>query len=121
MRHGDVQAIGIVVADGLPVGGPGSQRHAAGGLQRFEAVGFELVGVGCHHLGHRRPTARQPYEDKALEDLQLDRRQAPFAQTQVRIGLTHGNADEPAFEGSVTSRAACNALRGLSLLIMRSA
>jgi hypothetical protein len=98
MSHGDVQAIGIVVADGLPVDGPGSKRHAAGGLERFEVVGFEFVGVGCHHLGQPGPAGLQPYEDEALEHLQLDRRQAPFVQAQVRISLAQGYADEPAFQ-----------------------
>ena len=73
MRHGDMQAIGVVVADGLPVDGPGSEHHAVGGLQRFEPVGFEFVGVGSHHLGNAGPAALQSHEDEALEHLQLNR------------------------------------------------
>jgi hypothetical protein len=41
MSHGDVETVGIVVADGLPVDCPGLQRDTTEGLQRFEAIGFE--------------------------------------------------------------------------------
>ncbi len=74
MSHGDVPAIGIVVADGLPINCQGAERRAAGGLQRFEVVRFKFVRIGCRHLGQAGSAALQAYEDEAFENLQLDLR-----------------------------------------------
>ncbi len=54
MRHRDVQPVGIVVRDVLPVHAAWTQRHASLGHELLEAVGFELVCVRRGHLRNAR-------------------------------------------------------------------
>ncbi len=87
MADGDVQAVGVVVADVLPVHGPRPQRHPPLRNQLLEAVGLQLGGVGPHHLGDAGQAGFQPHEDEAEEDLQLQRRQAVAIEVEVLESL----------------------------------
>ena len=75
MRHGDVEGVGVVVADVLPVDLARPQRDTAHGPQLFEFVRHDFVVIGRHHLRDGRTSRLQPCEHEAGVDLRLDRRQ----------------------------------------------
>ena len=56
----DVEVVGIIVGDRLPVERSRPQRDLAGRLQRLETVGRDLVLELRHHLGDGRKVAWLP-------------------------------------------------------------
>ena len=56
----DVEVVGIIVGDRLPVERPGTKRDLAGRLQLLEPVGRDLVLERRHHLGDGRKVAWLP-------------------------------------------------------------
>ena len=96
---GDVVALVVDVADGLPVD---RDLLAPGGVVRrhdqiARAVGRDLVGERRQDLGHRRLLAGlKADEDEALPQLELDRLQPPLHRVERRESLRpRGAAERP--------------------------
>ena len=94
MRDIDVQRIGIIVGDLLPVHIARTQRDAAERHQLLHTVGGDLVLVRRHHLGDRRAVAGKAHEDEAVIDLVLDRLEAALGRIEPHEGVAERNAGE---------------------------
>ncbi len=99
MSDGDVQAVGIIVGDVLPVDPARAERDAALGAEVLEAVGFDLGEVGGHHLRDGRAAViLEADEDEALENLDIDLGQAELVLVERGIGALEGQAGQLAVE-----------------------
>ncbi len=92
----DVQRVGIVVGDVLPVDRARPERDPPLRHQLLQPVGRELMGIGCDHLGHARAVRHEPHEHEAEADLQLDRGEAMPRRIEVAIARLERHADQPA-------------------------
>src|SRR6185437_7403917 len=92
VRHGNVQAVGIIIGDVLPVDRARPQRHPALRHELFQAVRLELMEVRRCHLAHARQSWREAHEHETHEDFLLERREAVPLRLQplVSIALRHG-------------------------------
>ena len=91
----DVQAVRIIVGDGLPVERARTKRDPADRPQILETIGRDLVLIRRHHLGDRRRAGLERDEQEAAPILQRDREQAELLGLQARIFVAVRNADEP--------------------------
>src|SRR5581483_904200 len=99
MGDGNVQAVGVVVADVLPVDAAGPQRHPALRHELLEPVGLELIDIGGRHLADARERRRalrgapaEAHEDEAHEHFLIERHQAVALAVESLevIALRHG-------------------------------
>jgi hypothetical protein len=84
---GDVQAVGIVVGDILPVDVPLAQGDPAERLQLVHAIVLELEIVVAEHLAHGGEAPLKPHEDEAQADLVLDGNEVVGGAVEVAEGL----------------------------------
>ena len=93
MGDRNMQAVGIIVADILPVHRTRAQRDAAQRAQFGKAIGRDLVDIGRHHLRHRRSAViLQPDEQEAVEILDLDRDKSMPGPVEIAIAARHWQA-----------------------------
>ena len=72
MRHRNVKAIGIIVADIFPVHIARSHRDTAQRPKFFKTIGCDLMFIRRHHVGNRRAAAFQADKNKAVPDFHFD-------------------------------------------------
>ncbi len=96
--HRDVQAVGVVVADVLPVDLARAQRDATEGAQVFEAVRRDHCFVRRHHLGHRGAFVAQADEHETAPDLEAHRSEPVTGLVETRVTRAVGDARERAIE-----------------------
>ncbi len=91
MRDGNVQAIGIIIADIFPVHLARPHGDAAKCLEFFKTVGRDLVFIRRHHFGHRRPAAFETNENEPAPDFHVDMDKASlvFVERWVRCAVWH--------------------------------
>jgi hypothetical protein len=95
MADRNVQMIGIIVGDRLPVERPRAERDAADRLQLLEPVGSDLRVVRRHHLGDARRARLERHEQEAAPILQRDWKQAVILCPKPRILVAVGYSDQP--------------------------
>ncbi len=98
MRHRDVQGIGVVVAHVFPVHRARPQRHAADGLELFELMRGDFVGVGFQHFRDAWAPALDAREHEARVDFHLRSNQGFARDFQVWKGAAVAERREPSFE-----------------------
>ena len=89
MRDGNVQSVGVVVADVFPVHRTRAQGDAPVGYELFQFERRQLPGVGRHHGGDVGQTLLQAHENEPEGDLLIDRPQRQGVGIQVFIGGEH--------------------------------
>src|SRR5262249_4749984 len=105
MGHVDMQPVGVIVGDILPVDRARPEGHPTLGHQLLHAVGRQLVRVrGCHFLDRWQARGKAD-EDEAEEDFLLyrDETMAAHVQALERLALwdSHEAAVEPIGPGMV--------------------
>src|SRR4051794_4935318 len=95
MADRDVQMVGIIVGDRLPVERPRAERHAADRLQLLEAVDGNLIRVRRHHLRDRRRTGLQRHEEEPAPIFQSNWKQAMILSPEARILVPVRHSDQP--------------------------
>jgi hypothetical protein len=98
MGHRDVEAVGIIVGDVLPVHVARPQGNPAERPQRLEPIGGHLVFVGRHHLGDRGTGGFEPDEEKTVPSLKLDRYEPELRQDHPWIVALVRDSDQPSVE-----------------------
>ena len=98
VRHRNMQAIGIIIGDILPVDRARPQRHPPQRPHFGKAIGADFILIGRHHRRHRWPAGRQPHEDEALPDLDFHPGQAVIGQLQARVFAPPGHPGQRAIQ-----------------------
>ena len=94
MADRDVEVVGIIVRDRLPVKRPRAEGDAAHHPKILQAVGRDLVLVRSHHLRDGRRTGLQGHEQEPAPGLERDREQPMVLDLEARIFLPMWNADQ---------------------------
>src|SRR5882757_4293113 len=99
MSHRDVQAIGVVVSDVLPIYLPRPERHTSLRDQLLHAVKRHLRRVRRSHLTHAGQTGLEPHENEPHEYFEIQGRKAVTSHVEARECLPIGHSHEAAIEG----------------------
>src|SRR5258706_11543603 len=98
MGDRDVHAIGIIVADILPVHRAWAKRDAPVGNEVFEFAGGEFIGVGRRHVRDARQAAFEAHEDEAVGDFLIDGLEAESLRIEAFEALPFRRPGEGAVE-----------------------
>ena len=98
MRHGDVQAVGVVVADVLPVHLPRPQRHSSLRDELLHTIERHFVRVGRGHLAHAGEAGLEPHENEPHEYFEIEGSETVTGSIESRERLPVGHSDQAAVE-----------------------
>ena len=99
MADRNVQMVGIIVGDRLPVERPLAERDSADRLQVLETIGRDLMLIGRHHLVDRRRSGFERDEQESAPGLQRNREEAHLLSLQSGIFVAMGDADQSPVSG----------------------
>jgi len=99
MADRDVEMVGVIVGDRLPVERPRPKRHPPHHAQLFEPIGRDLVLVRRHHLVDGRRSGLKRHEEEPAPVLQGDREQPELFRIQPRIFVPVRHAHQPPVAG----------------------
>ncbi len=99
MGDRDVQVVGIIVANILPVDRAAALTRRADRAELRETIRGDFVGIGRHHRFDRRTAiVLQPNKNEPLPYLDIDRREPVFRHIKRRIVTSHRHAGQPAIK-----------------------
>src|SRR5690606_33840271 len=98
MGDGDVHAVGIIIADVLPIHWARAERDAAIGDELLKFERFELFRIRRHHLLHAGQALREADEDEPVGDLLIDGFEAERARIEPFEALPFRRTGEAAVE-----------------------
>jgi len=96
MTDWDVEMVGIIVAQRLPVELAWTHRDAAEHAQILETIRRNLLLVWRHHLSDRRRAGLERDEQETAPIFQRDRKQAELFGLETRIFVAMRDPDQPA-------------------------
>jgi len=99
MADRDVEVIGIIIGDRLPVERARADPDLLQRLELGEAIGLDLILVRRHDLGDRRQPRLERDEQKAPPIFEGDGRQTQLLRLQFRIFLPMRHSDQPPVAG----------------------
>jgi len=99
MSDRNVQMVGIIVGDRLPVERPSAERDPADRPQLLEPVSRDFMFIGRHHLAHGRRARLERHEDEPAPGLECDGEEAELFGLQAGVFLAMRHADQPPVAG----------------------
>src|SRR5436190_4891916 len=96
MTDRDVEVVGIIIAQRLPVELARTHRDPAEHPQLLKTIRRHLVLVWRHHFRDRRRAGLERDEQETAPFLQCDRKKAQLLNLETRIFVAMRHADQPA-------------------------